>query len=161
VLQVIDEALLADALHVVEDPGRDRATQRDVDVAGRGHQSRNQTRIVAEQDEQAKRRDERQVAAAVRPDPFLEQLDDRHHAVFEQDLELAGMLDAEPRAHDHAHDRDCNHDQQRHHEIVRNDLVPLEMKAQGLERRLDQRPEQGVHKLHYPEGMFEHSSFIF
>src|SRR5918911_87382 len=47
--------------------------------------------IVADQDEQAERGDERQVLRALGADPFPEQVGNREDAVFEQHLKLAGM----------------------------------------------------------------------
>ena len=95
VLQVVDDALLAEAHQVVEDPHRDGAAERDVDVRRRRHQAGDLADGVGDEDEQADRADERQVARALRPDVLAQDAEHAADEVLEQDLHLAGVLDAQ------------------------------------------------------------------
>src|SRR3954469_14247684 len=95
VLHIADDALGADAVEVVVDPRGDRAAERDVDVAGGGHQSGDQPHVVPAQDKDAEGRDERQKTAPFRTNPLLEQVPNRGQAVLEDDLQLTGVFDAQ------------------------------------------------------------------
>ena len=99
---VLDDALLADALVVVVDPDRQRAAERDVDAAGRRHQAGHQPHVVPEQDEDAEGRDERQEAVPFGPIHSSSRPSTARTHVLEHDLERAGLLDAQPGAHDQA-----------------------------------------------------------
>ena len=113
-----------------------------------GHESH----VVAEQDEEPERADQRQKTVPVGTDPLVEQSDHGGDAVLHHDLQLAGVLDAQPRPHEQAAGRNEHHDQQDHHEIGRDDFVAGEMKAERLADPLHERSEQRVDDLHDPEG---------
>ena len=105
VLQVCAEPLLLHALNVVIDRDRERAAERDVDVAGRRLQAGHKAHQVARQDEHEHRRHDREVARALVADVVVEHRLDRAQAVFDEDLQLAGLLDAEAAADDEAQHR--------------------------------------------------------
>ena len=57
---------------------------------------------------------------------------------------------------DQRHDRHDDDDQHHHHQVVRDHRVfRRKVKAHRLERRLHERPEQGVHEIDDPERVFE------
>ena len=115
----------------------------------------NEPHVVAEQDEEPERADERQKTVAFRTDPLVEEPDHGADGVLHHDLQLAGVLDAQPRPHEQAAGRNEHHDQQDHHEVGRDHFVAGEMKAERLAHPLHERSEQRVDDLHDPEGMFE------
>src|SRR4029077_15682598 len=88
-LHVAADALNPDSVEMVIDPCRDRAPERDVDVAGRSNQPRHEPHVVAAEDENAKGGDERQTTPSLRADPLFQELEARRQAVFEDDLQLA------------------------------------------------------------------------
>ena len=83
VLEVPDEAVLADPAELDHDEGDGRERRGDRDVAGRGGQSRDQAEEVAAQDEEERRQQIAQVAVGAVGDRLL-----RHLVADEQDQHL-------------------------------------------------------------------------
>ena len=68
--------------------------------ARRRHEARHQARQVRNPDQQEEGADDRQVDEALRPDEVGQQRVEDADEVLEQHLQLAGVLDAQARAHE-------------------------------------------------------------
>ena len=76
--------------------------------------------------------------------------------VLDQNLQAAGMFDAEAAPRDQTDDRPREHDEHRHHEVIGDDVgAGWEREPQRPQRGRDDRAEQSVHRLDDPEFVFE------
>ena len=156
VLHVRDDALFLDSVELVVHEHRQRAPQGDVDVARRRLQPRHQAHQVAEQDEDEHRPDERQVVPPLGADEVVQHPVEERHRLFERQLQLPRVLDAQACPDEQAEHRHPCQDQERHHDEVGDDLLArLELDAERAQRRGHQRAEQRVDEVHDPERMLE------
>src|SRR5689334_17337110 len=137
VLDVGDRAVRHDALHVIVEPQRQRERERDVDVAGRRAEAGNLAHQVAEQDEDEDGAEQRQELAALRAHVAFEHADQERHDVLEDDLQLAGVVDAQLRADGQADEQDEQRDQPDEDHVIGH------VDPQRREEQVDQRNEWG------------------
>ena len=97
-LQVGPDPLLLEPLVVVVQPRHERAGQRHVDVHRRRNQARDRAHQVPDPDERADCGDNRQVATALVSDVLVEHALEIADEILDDDLRLAGIVDAQARA---------------------------------------------------------------
>ena len=111
VLDVVERAVRDHALRVIVEPQRQRQRERHVDVAGRRSEAGNLAHQVADQDEHEDRAEQRQVLAALLAHVVFEHADEERDDVLEDDLQLAGVVDAQRGADGQADEEDEERDQ--------------------------------------------------
>ena len=92
---------------------------------------------VAEQDEDEDRAEQRQELAALRAHVAFEHADEEGDDVFEDDLQLAGVVDAQRRADGQADEEDEERDQPDEDQVIGH------VDPQRREQQIDQRDERG------------------
>src|SRR5439155_15583689 len=99
-LQVFQGSLLLNAQIVVIDEHDQGTSCRDIDSAGGGHESRNETHQVHEEDEGANSRHHRQILLAAVADDLLQLSVEKFDADLEQLLDFAGSFHGKGAAHE-------------------------------------------------------------
>src|ERR1017187_3162303 len=114
----VSPAVLADAVIVVVEKGKERAAKRNNHIRGGRLQPRNQPQQVAEQDEQAQNGDEAEEALEVVTDDGFALLGDKLMDSFRDVLQRIGFFDIERQANRDKENQEDRDDQQFHRKRV-------------------------------------------